>query len=412
MFKQPLSEVAVQEKKSSLTKKILILNAMVQEPFVALYAMMAIFLTKQLGASPFEIALLTMLKPIVSLFSFYWGSFLLTRKHHLKTNLLLASSLAVTPFLLSPFMSHVWFFIAAGAMYALFSKATIPALMELLRINCGNEKEKSFSRASIFAYIVGVSSALFFGVLLDYRPEWWTILFFLAALLALFATYVLSKMPYEEEEYVPQKIDIKESLVHPWKATVALLRERKDFLHFQTGFFLAGFGLMFAMPAIPGFLTKIGLSYTELFLSLSVLKGLGFIATSSLWARYLTKENIVAFSTTVFVGFSLFLVSLLLAYFDRNWVFAAYLFYGIAQAGSHLVWHLSGSVFSGKEASFQYSSVNVLAVGVRGCIAPLLGGIIAQFLAYELSLVLGALISFCGAYYMFFNRGSHHARGF
>ena len=94
---------------------------MVQEPFVALYAMMAILLTKQLDATPFEIALLTIFKPVVSLFSFYWGSFLIKRKHHLKTNLLLASCLSFAPFALSPLVDHVWFFILAGAMYALFS---------------------------------------------------------------------------------------------------------------------------------------------------------------------------------------------------------------------------------------------------------------------------------------------------
>jgi hypothetical protein len=158
---------------------------------------------------------------------------------------------------------------------------------------------------------------------------------------------------------------------------------------------------MLAMPAIPGFLTKLNLSYTELFISLSVLKGLGFIATSSHWARLLAKRHISFVSIAVFLGFSLFLLALLLASFDRNWVYAAYLFYGMAQAGSHLIWHLSGSIFSGKEPSFQYSSVNVLAVGLRGCIAPLLGGIIAQVLSDKLTIGLGVVLGLYSAYYMF-----------
>ena len=276
MFEQSQVDVLAEEQKKFLTKKILVLSALFQEPFVALYAMMAILLTKQLGASPFEIALLTMLKPVVSLFSFYWGSFLLTRNHHLKTNLLLASSFSVTPFLLAPFMNHVWFFIGAGAIYALFSKAGMPALMELLKLNCREEKEQVFSRASSCAYMVGVSCSLLFGILLDFRPDWWTSLFCLASLLSLFATYTFAFIPHEKGTYVPQKIDVKESIIHPWKVTFKLLRERRDFLHFQTGFFLAGFGLMLAMPAIPGFLTKQGFSYTELFMSLSVLKGLTY----------------------------------------------------------------------------------------------------------------------------------------
>lgn len=407
MFDETVSCALGQEKKCELTKKILVLSSMVQEPFVALYAMMAILLTKQLHAAPFEIALLTMLKPVVSLFSFYWGSFLLTKQHRLKTNLLLASSLSFAPFILAPVMDHVWFFIVAGAMYALFSKAGIPALMELLKINCAANKEESFSQASSYAYAVGVLCAFLFGILLDLHPEWWTSLFCLAATLGLIATYLYSRIPYEEKDPLPPKIDLTETILHPWKETFALLQRRRDFLHFQIGFFLAGFGLMLAMPAIPGFLIKLNLSYTELFVSLSVLKGLGFIAASSLWAKQLAKHKITSLSTVVFLGFSLFLVSLLLAYFDRNWVFAAYLFYGIAQAGSHLVWHLSGSIYSGKDSSFQYSSVNVLAVGVRGCVAPLLGGLIAQFLSTKLTIALGAGLSLYSAYYMYAKRPPH-----
>lgn len=364
--------------------------------------MLAIFLTKQLHASPFEIALLTMLKPLVSLLSFYWGSFLLTKRHNLKNNLLIASSLSFLPFIFSPFVDHVWFFIGAGACYALFSRAGVPALIELLKINCKENKEHYFSKASSYAYGTGVLLALLFGGLLDAYPAYWKWLFFAAALSGLAATYVLSLIPYEQKEFTPQKTDLRESIVHPWKETYRLLQRRPDFLHFQIGFFLAGFGLMLAMPAIPGFLTKINLSYTELFISLTMLKGFGFISTSSLWASFLKRYDIKILSSATFAGFSLFLFSLLLAYFDRNWVFAAYLFYGIAQAGSHLIWNLSGSIYSGKEASFQYSAVNVLAVGLRGCIAPLLGGFIAQFLSYKLTLALGGCIGLYSAYYMLF----------
>ena len=157
---------------------------------------------------------------------------------------------------------------------------------------------------------------------------------------------------------------------------------------------------MVAMPAIPSFLTDLNVSYTELFFSLGVLKGLGFILTSNLWAKAIRRFSISLVSGVVFCGFGVFLVCLLLAAISPIFVLVAYGVYGVAQAGSHLVWNLSGPIFSGKETSFQYSSVNVLAIGVRGMFGPLVGGLIAQFLSPEIAIVTGCVIGASAMWYM------------
>ena len=377
---------------------------MVQEPFVAIYSMIAILLTKQLDASPFQVAVLTMLKPMVSVLSFYWGSALLKKRSHLKANLLAATSFSVVPFLFAPIVDHAWFFVIAGALYALFSKAAIPARMELLKINTTEgEKERIFSKASCIAYAIGVIASLTFGIILDVHAEWWRQLFCLAAAISLFSVISLSLLPDDEaiqtESSSSTESNVKDALFHPWHATFLLLKSRPDFLHFQIGFFLAGLGLMVAMPAIPSFLSSLDVSYTELFLSIGVLKGLGFILTSNLWASAIRCFPLHLVSGAVFCGFGFFLFSLLLAAFDPRFILVAYGVYGIAQAGSHLVWNLSGPIFSGKETSFQYSSVNILAIGVRGMIGPPLGGLIAQFLSPEAAIATGIGIGCFAVWY-------------
>jgi hypothetical protein len=70
----------------------------------------------------------------------------------------------------------------------------------------------------------------------------------------------------------------------------------------------------------------------------------------------------------------------------------AYLLYGAMQAGSELSWNLSGPILARNEDSWIYSSVNVASVGIRGCIAPLLGSLLCahfpSFVVLSLSFIL------------------------
>ena len=376
----------------AVTRRAFFISHMVQEPFIVLYSMMAILLTKQLNATPFQVAVLTMLKPMVSVISFYWGSLFLKRRSRLKEHLLAATSLSVLPLLFAPLIDHAWFFVFAGAGYALFSKAAIPARMELLKINTAEGgKERLFSKASCLAYAIGVIASVSFGMVLDAHPEWWKQLVCAAAATSLFSCIALASLRDNgatTKEAATESVETN-ILLHPWQASFRLLRDRPDFLRFQISFFLAGLGLMIAMPAIPGFLTDLDISYTELFLSMGVLKGFGFIATSPMWASAIHRFPLGLVSGAVFSLFGCFVGCLLLAVFNPLFVLIAYAIYGVAQAGSHLVWNLSGPIFAGKEMSLQYSSVNILAIGLRGMIGPPLGGLLAQFVSPQMALATG-----------------------
>jgi len=69
------------------------------------------------------------------------------------------------------------------------------------------------------------------------------------------------------------------------------------------------------------------------------------------------------------------------------------------QGGSELGWKMSGPVFSKKDDSTPYSSINVLAVGIRGCIFPYFGTLLFSIGNVYYPLILGGV--FClsaGAY--------------
>jgi len=73
---------------------------------------------------------------------------------------------------------------------------------------------------------------------------------------------------------------------------------------------------------------------------------------------------------------ALFPFLMLGAQFHISLLYIAYALYGIMQAGSDLSWHMSGPVFSKEQESTLFSGTNVLTVGIRGCLVPLIGTIL------------------------------------
>ena len=121
------------------TKFTLLWNNLLGEPFTALQSYIPFILAKSLGASSIYIVMVTMLRPIASLFSFYWSTRISHLKESLRSNLLGAGLLARIPFLLLPWISHPIYLVIAASLYVLFTRAAIPAWMEILKINGGTK---------------------------------------------------------------------------------------------------------------------------------------------------------------------------------------------------------------------------------------------------------------------------------
>ena len=204
-------------------------------------------------------------------------------------------------------------------------------------------------------------------------------------------------MPYSKSA-LPERVSVKEFCIKPWKESFRLLRSNKAFLQFQLGFFIAGSGLMFAKPSIPKFLGSLSLSILEIFSLFTLLEGLGFVSSSTIWAKYLQRVGLHKSASAIAIFFSL--QPLLFLIGDPATIYAAYFIYGIAQAGSTLVWNLSGSLLCGKESSSQYTAVNILAIGVRGCFVPLAGAFCTELFSSNASFFVSFCCMLTGAYYL------------
>ncbi len=388
----------------SKTRRALLWMNLSNEPFVVLYALLPFILRKDLNASLLQISILTALRPVLPVFSFYWSANLTNRKHLLRSNLIGAWVLGRLPFLFIPWVHNVWYIIFCCAVYEFFNKSGIPALIEILKINIPKEaREKTYTFYFVLSFVESILLGLFMGTLLDLSENAWKILCCLTALVGLTSLFVQMRVPIPiDSAPLPQEtVPLKTRMIQPWKEALHLIKTRPDFAKFQYGFMMGGFGLMLIAPSLSIFyVDQLRLDHSQLITGRSILMGVGIVLSSYFWRKALAKLPIPQLTLRVLIGFGLFPLTLVLAYFNIQWFYLSFIFYGIAQAGSHLLWNLSGTLFSKEEDSSQFSRVNILMLGLRGIVAPALGGLLCQFFGPIPMLVVGGLICFAGALYM------------
>ncbi|NGX51284.1 MAG: hypothetical protein K1060chlam2_01149 [Chlamydiae bacterium] len=383
-----------------LTRSAFVWMHLANEPFIALYTLLLFILRKDLDATTLQITVFATLRPVISLFSFYWSSNLLRQREKLLSNLMGAWVLARIPFLCLPFIHNVWFLIFAAGFYQLFSRASVPAMMEILKLNMEKEpRENLFSRLYVIGFIESIILGLFVGKLLDMHEGAWMVLFFIAAILSLSTLFIQMRIPLPplspDKNILPVTTN---RVLQPIKDSIHLMRTRPDFAQFQWGFMVGGFGLMFITPAVHIYYADtLALSHHNFAMARYIWMGIGVVCSSFLWRRALDKLPINRMTALIILGFSLFPFTLLFSTSNLLWVNVAFLFYGIAQAGSHLLWNLSGTLFAKDEDSSKFSGVNILMVGVRGVIAPLLGGLCCGLFSPLPILIAGMVICLSGA---------------
>jgi len=386
------------------TKRALLWMNLTAEPLVALYTLLPFILRKDLGASLFELSIFATLRPVLSVCSFYWGAYLANRRGKLLSNLMSAWALARIPFLLLPFINTVWFLLFAAGCYQLFHRAGTPALMEILKLNLPKqEREHTFSFYYLLSFLESVVLGISMAYVLDGKNADWSLLFSLSALVGLSSMWMQRKIPLSfstspSMEPLPPPF---QRMVQPWKEGFALIRSRPDFAHFQWGFMLGGFGLMLMTPALAVYYAdELALSHLNIATARLILMGVGVVCSSLLWKRSMAEVPIFRLTSIILIGFGLFPLILLLAPYHLLFLYLAFFLYGVAQAGSHLLWNLSGTLFAAQEESSRFTTVGVLMVGLRGAVGPLLGGLLCAALGAKAMLLLGMGISFYGAWYM------------
>lgn len=384
------------------TRSALLWMNLASEPLISLYTLIPFLLRKDLGATMFQISLFVTLRPVLSVFSFYWSAYLKEGKGRLIANFISASLLAYLPFLFFPWIGSFWFLILASAMYQLFSRAAIPSLIEVLKRNIPKKpREHAFSLFFILSFVESGILGLLFGSLLDSQRFDWKMLFFYAALVGLSSALFFSRLKVPVLNSNVKSDVSKSSLSHPWKESFRLIRERADFAYFQGAFMIGGSALMLMAPALSSYyVDTLNLSHSHITTARFIFMAIGVAGSSLLWKKGLANVPLLKLSFWVLFGFGLFPIALLLAKIDMWFLYLAFFIYGIAQAGSHLIWNLSGTFFAADQDSSPYTRVNILMLGLRGAVMPFIGGLLCELFGPSLILFLGMCLCFFGARYL------------
>lgn len=386
------------------TRHALIWTGLLNEPLLTIYTLIAFILHKDLFATALQIAVLTMIRPLVSILSLYWSSLAQIRRGHV-VKVVTAGVLSRLPFFFFPWFDSVWAIIASVAIYMMLTRGATPAWMEILRQNLPDGRRGMiFSWSSALSYLEGVGLAIGLGYLLDHQVEAWRWIFPLCAFIGMIGVCLQSKLRLPQngkpiEEASP--LSFIKKLCLPWKQAFDLMRQRPDFRRFQWAFMFGGIGIMVIQPALPLFFVDVlKVSYTDLAIALSVCKGIGFALSSPFWGKWMNRMSLPWFTTLIFIFMGSFPLLLLLAPSHLFWLYLAYTFYGISQAGSHLLWNLSGPLFAKETDSSVYTGVNVVMVGVRGAVAPPLGSLLCAMIHPAPVLLVGGLFFALGSYYV------------
>lgn len=370
-------------------------------PFFSIFEVFIFILLKELDASTMQITAALSLRPISALLSPYWSSVVHNRLDLLRHNLLWANILRYSLFLFFPWFTNVWLFIISIAIYWAITKGMTPAWMELIKTHIPKGyREKLCSKGLNINYLGKLCIPMGFGILLDKLAGSWMLIFPLTAMVGILSSVFIYRLPIFASGSIQKKDhSLKELIKRPWVDSKKLLSVSPDFLKFQLGFFLGGAGLMLIQPAISQFFVKeLSLSYTAMTAALTMMKGIGFVAASSIWIRKLQNLHIFEMCGRVtFLAF-LFPLMILLAKWNVSLVYIAYFFYGIMQSGSELTWHMSGPVFADKNLSAVYSTTNLLSVGLRGVIFPYLGAFLFVITSTVGVLLSGSLLISAGAF--------------
>jgi len=388
----------------SKTRQTLLWMHLAHEPFLVLYTLLPFILRKDLGASLLQLSILSSLRPILPIFSFYWSSDLCTGKHSLRYNLIGAWILARAPFLIVPWIDNAWYLIFSCACYELFNRSGIPALMEILKINMPNQSmHRIYTICFVISFFESILLGIFLTEILKNSILPWKTCCGIAALISLSSIFAQMKLvfPSEHQTTPQEKISSGNKILMPWKAAFSLLKTHADFARFQYGFMIGGFALMLAAPSLSLFyVDHLHLSYSEIVLGRSILMGIGITGSAYFWKQSLMKQQVDRIVKYILLGFCTYLVILYFSSFHKNLFYMSYLLYGMTQAGSHLLWNLSGPLFAGHANSSPFSTVNILMVGLRGCVAPALGGILCNYFGPSPVLLISASICLIGFFYM------------
>lgn len=373
---------------------------------------------KDLGASPIQITLLTMVMPIANLTAIWWSRLLVGRDQR---PLVLGMGLIGSAAMISGLWLHSFLHLfLAFFFYYLSYAVTTTGQNRLLQ-----QHIRTGTQGGVFGFSTGIrmgAAALvswLAGMWMDSTFEGYRHLYFMAGLITVISTLIFASMPTKEDPNVPRQGLNRKILLGPLVEAGKLLKRRPDYLRFEIGFMIYGMAFIGLLPVVPLFLVDdLGFDYTTIGVARGTVQQLVMIPSVWFFGRLFDRMTPHAMAAWVFSSLSLHpLLLISAAYLPENLALVAvmlsYACFGAAMGGVSVLWFVSSVSFARDEDAGVYQAVHMAATAIRGIAAPLLAYAVMTF-AGKLAALWMAVIFWlvAGTYMARLNRtdGREHAR--
>lgn len=379
-----------------------LINRLLCSPLEALFTLLIFILSKDAGATPLQLAVLAASKPLVSLIAFYANLNIVDKEYRIKPYLALMTMIGCFPCFFFPFFHNPWYYVMAFALYTTTSRASFPAWVEILKSNVGvNKMSRLVSKGTSINYATVLFLPIAFSFWMDQDAHAWKSIFCALAVLQMMNIILILFLKIAPRNSQNTILQIPRFSLMAFKKDIfCILKENPPFTKYLLMFFLGGAGIVAMQSILPiYFKENLHLSYKQLTLAFSFCKGISFLATSPIWANYVNHISLYRLNFFMNGLTCLFIICVLASGYYTEWLFMGYIMYGMMQAGCELSWNMSGPVFSREKESTLYSSLNLVLVGVRGCICPFMGQSIFLCAGVEAVFTTAFLLSFIGLMY-------------
>jgi len=348
-------------------------------------------IARKMGASSFQMALLTSAPFLGALFTLYWSR--LSNKTSKMKFFIWVKLLARTMIFLMAIAANPWIFIALVFFNAFFEQAGSPAYMGIMKeVYPDGFRGRTMGYAASEQALSAIFACLIAGVLLDRMS--YRYVFPLAATIGIFSLTYFGKIKTKSKNNGQNQR--KQGLI-PFEA-VELFRKDKPFFYYCLIFFIGGFGSLLVMPLYPIFLVDILHASNTLIGKLASISSLFWMISYIFWGRWIDKKGEIGSLTISFLLISI--IPLLYAVSFNLWFIVLASVVSGFTIGTELIRINYIAKISRDEDVQTYQGIDFSLMGLRGIVAPFLGVGIMSLVGIRTALLISFMVTLSAFFLM------------
>jgi len=396
------------EKREQKTFALHLSYSFIEGILAGLIALNEFVFVKSLMGSSYQVSMLFQFATLVFLLLVFFNTFLRRIKN--KKNLLRRTAIITRlPLLLLLFFPrspeqlggdsvYHYIFLAIFLIYFLANPIVFPSINLFLKNSYTHDNfGRLYSYATTVNKIVMMATTFFYGYALDANHYIFVYIFPIAALLGIVSIFLLSLIPYKEEEVPRMTRSVWQGVKQSVKEMSAILIKNIPYRHFQIGFMFYGFGFMSSFTVMILFWEfGLGLNYSSVAFYRNAYNLLAILMLPY-FGRLIGRIDPRQFSVISFLSMALYLFMLVLTkFFDGSvefWGITLYhtmifyiLFHGIFAATMTLMWSIGSAYFCTSAEAGIYQSIHLGLTAIRSIFAPITGVIFYEMWGFTAAL--------------------------